>query len=188
MNKVSGKIVDEICKDPKNSTGLCMAYWDFDMGPTGYFIPNSKSPQFPKISLDFARDGVELEIKNYFIECSKLREDKQQEGAYCSLLRYLPTDKSELDGPTIVIGSQVMRDYYVILDYQLSRIGLAQKKSELCLIETTDYLVNLNDNPQLRLAVNSLYLVIVLVLSVKVTGGCVQFFDFGSSSASSSQA
>ena len=44
MNKVSGKIVDEICKDPKNSTGLCMAYWDFDMGPTGYFIPNSKSP------------------------------------------------------------------------------------------------------------------------------------------------
>jgi hypothetical protein len=76
----------------------------------------------------------------------------------------------------IVLGSTVMKDYYMVFDLELSRIGLAPKRSQYCR-SNTDTLVTVGDNDLARLVLGILYLLVALGLSVKASVGWMQFYD-----------
>ena len=134
---------------------------------------------FPPLILEFTRDRVTIEFNNYAVKCSDLNKGTSDE--WCSAVQILENNINEM-GNYIVMGSLFLRNYYVIVDNQYSRIGFTQKSSELCQINSSDYFISVNDSNNLRLAVNLIYFIIILFITIKVTGGCFSFFDFGSSS------
>ncbi len=71
-----------------------------------------------------------------------------------------------------------------MIDNQFSRIGFATKKGRFCEPQSSEDFITLNDNANVRLVLNVLFLGIILGIAFKVTGGCLQFYDFGSSGGS----
>ena len=64
----------------------------------------------------------------------------------------------------------------MVFDQELSRIGLAPKRSQYCR-SNTDTLVTVGDNDIARLVLGIVYLLVALGLSVKVSVGWMQFYD-----------
>ncbi|CDW76715.1 UNKNOWN [Stylonychia lemnae] len=138
----------------------------------------------PQLSLDFNRDGVHFYVNNYITRCINI-DPRSKSNEFCSLIRIQNLyDPNEIE--MITIGSQVIRNYYTIIDNQLSRIGFSNKRNQFCSPEKSDFIIPINDNNQLRLGINCCFLIMILVIAGKSTSGCVQFFDFGSQSGSAS--
>ena len=79
----------------------------------------------------------------------------------------------------IILGAAFIKDYYMIFDGELSRIGMAQKRSQYCRSSPdSQTLTTLNENETLRLVMGTLYLFLALTLASKVSIGWMQFFDF----------
>ena len=72
-----------------------------------------------------------------------------------------------------MLGSIVLRDYYVIVDNQFARIGFSSRKGSICDPQSSDNLIQLNDSNTFRLVLNSSYLVLIIIVTVKVSGGCL---------------
>jgi hypothetical protein len=82
---------------------------------------------------------VTLVIKNYLRRCTNVDKSEpytggsqgsilggsNEQGAeeYCSIFGVHSGDEG-----VVIVGSAVMRDYYMIVDRQFSRLGLAQKR------------------------------------------------------------
>eukprot|EP00347_Sterkiella_histriomuscorum_P021681 403333133 len=107
----------------------------------------------------------------------------------CSIFRIFDTQDGEegIDQNTIILGSQVLRNYIVIVDNQLSRIGFAQKQGVFCNPDKSETIISINDSNHVRLGVNCAFFIMILVIAGKSTTGCIQFFDFGSSSGPAPQ-
>ena len=66
----------------------------------------------------------------------------------------------------------------MIFDRKLSRLGMAQKRSQTCRSSPqSENLASIHGNNILRLVFGIVYLLISLVIASKVTAGCLQFFD-----------
>ena len=99
-----------------------------------------------------------MEIKTYMRKCKGDGEE------WCSIFF---TDDSSLENQ-IVMGSEVMRDYYMIFDNKLSRIGFGKKKGETCLSET---LTSVHGSDTFRMIVNIGYLLVSIAIAFKTVSG-----------------
>ena len=80
------------------------------------------------------------------------------------------TPRSYAKENVIILGAAFMKDYYMIFDGELSRIGMAQKRSQYCRTSPdSQTLTTLNENETLRLVMGTLYLFLALTLASKVS-------------------
>ena len=73
--------------------------------------------QFPRLNLDFRREGVSLEIRDYLRKCSPAKSNSLMED-WCSIL-------GESSNEDIVLGSAFMRDYLITFDGTLGKVTLS---------------------------------------------------------------
>ena len=74
----------------------------------------------PKIILKFRREGVSIELSEYFRKCTA-----DQPEQWCSIIS---TSKTLKDNE-MILGVAFIKDYYLILDKKLSRVGLSKKRT-----------------------------------------------------------
>jgi hypothetical protein len=74
----------------------------------------------PKIILKFRREGVSIELTEYFRKCTA-----DQPEQWCSIIS---TSKTLKDNE-MILGVAFIKDYYLILDKKLSRVGLSKKRT-----------------------------------------------------------
>ena len=74
----------------------------------------------PKIILKFRREGLSIELTEYFRKCTA-----DQPEQWCSIIS---TSKTLKDNE-MILGVAFIKDYYLILDKKLSRVGLSKKRT-----------------------------------------------------------
>lgn len=74
----------------------------------------------PKMTLIFRREGVTIELTEYFRKCTA-----DQPEQWCSII----TTSKALGDSEMILGAAFIKDYYLILDKKLSRVGLAKKRT-----------------------------------------------------------
>lgn len=70
--------------------------------------------------MKFKREGFTIELTEYFRKCTS-----DQPESWCSII----TTSKALGVSDMILGSAFIKDYYMIIDKKLSRVGLAKKIS-----------------------------------------------------------
>ena len=146
---------------------------------------------FPELSLNTNVKKISIKIQDYIIPWSYINtldskfDRLNKTDYYCSIIKPVKGSVDNWGSNIIYLGSHFLKSFYVVVDIQKARIGIADKSTKAWIASGTISRLGI---PSLVDATITFVLALTcIIVFIWMINGCMEFYDFGDSMANNQQ-
>ena len=146
---------------------------------------------FPEIVLNTNQKNIVIKIQDYIVPWDHIKtlennlDLTSKKNYYCSIIKPLKGTANSWGNNIVYLGSHVLKSFYVIVDTQKAKIGIADKSSKAWTISGT--ITRLGPHIYTDITFTLIMSIICIVVFVWTVNGWMEFYDFGDTMGQSQQ-